>query len=128
MMDEPSEHGEWLIEQIVREAERQHEPLIPQDVELLRTPIAEIFEQVERPEAVRLTNRVVALARSAMIRAKAEGSRTVKARRGLRVPADWYEHYDAVYSTNLDWAVAAIMQNAMIKNPMGGELRKWRSR
>ena len=40
------------------------------------------------------------------VRLDAAGARTVDARPDLRIPADCFEHYTAIYESNLDWALS----------------------
>lgn len=121
--------GEWLIRQVVSESETgRNQPLDNRDAELLRRPIWDVFEEVDRDYAQRLNNRVMALVRASITRAKAEGVPTVRARRGLRLPEDWHHHYNVVYHANLEWAIAAIMQNALLANQPAGERKPWKSK
>jgi hypothetical protein len=125
--------AEWIIEQIRREAELQDDPLSDMDLDLLRTPLWEMMDTEDaetwRFYSMALNNRVVRHARAAMERAKAEGKPTEKVRRGLRLPVDWNRHYLTIYhSSDFDWIISGIMQNAILANPVAGESRPWRSK
>ena len=100
--------------QVVSESKLGGDPLDDRDAELLRRPIWDVFQEVDRDAARRLNNRVVDLVRASITRAKADGAPTIGARRGLNLPEDWYHHYNVVYHANLEWAIAAIMQNALL--------------
>lgn len=47
---------------------------------------------------------------------------------GLRLPAEWQEHYGAVYVSELPWTISGIMQSVMLGNPAAGESKPWKSR
>ena len=119
--------GEWILERLLEEARTTGSPLSDSDVEFLRTSV---FEVAKFPQAVAVdvNNRIVPLARQAMERSKRAGASTTKARRGLVIPADWFNHYSVVYGQQLPWTLSAIMQNAMLANPMGGERKPWKSK
>lgn len=119
--------AEWLIAGVLLESERVGSPLSDRDVELLAMSVLRIGE-LDRTEMISLNNRVVKLARSAMEHEKASGAETVKPRRGLRLPADWVGAYQVAFAANNDQMISAIMQNAMLQNPMAGERKKWKSK
>jgi hypothetical protein len=128
-MEAVHESGEWLIRQVMSESKiGGDQPLDDRDAELLRRPIWEVFEEVDRDFAQRLNNRVVDLVRASITRAKAAGAPTVRARRALHLPEDWHHHYNVVYHANLEWAIAAIMQNALLANRPAGEKKPWKSK
>lgn len=119
--------AEWFVGEIEKEARRLGYPLDNKQSAMLRKSILTLTE-AERPDMIWLNNRVVTLARSAMDHAKASGAPTVKVRRGLRIPEIWESRYDVVYGAECDWVIAAILQNAMIQNPMANETRPWKSK
>ena len=75
-----------------------------------------------------LINNSVSLVRSAIVRAKGAGAPCVKVRHGLRIPEDWEDNYEIVYSTNLPWIISHVMQSAFLGNPAVGETKPWMSR
>jgi hypothetical protein len=86
-MEAVDESGEWLIRQVVSESKVGGDPLDDRDAELLRRPIWEVFEEVDRDVARRLNNRVVDLVRASIMRAKAAGAPTslsMRVRSGFR--------------------------------------------
>jgi len=119
--------GWWLIWQIAYEAELQQSRLTREEADLLRTPITSLSSAAADTEkTIALNNKVVTLARLAMIRGRKEGTPTVKARRGLRIPTRWADHYNRMYDGNLDWNLSGIMQNCMLQNPATGERTLWK--
>ena len=129
MVNSPEQSAEWVLEAIRREGALGGDLLTYDEVMMLRTSISSLFEgDADREQFRLLNNKVVRLARSAMQRAKAAGAPTVKARRRLRIPADWFEHYTVVFSGNLDWVLSGALQNAMMGNPFAGETAPWESR
>lgn len=119
--------AEWIIGEIIFQSKRSDQPLTQYELESLRKPMWQ-FTDRERAAMVALNNKVVMLAREAMEHAKRAGAATVKVRRGLTIPNDWAMRYDIIYATNFPWAVAGIMQNAMLANPLANERRPWRSK
>jgi hypothetical protein len=126
-IDSPVQSAEWLLEAIRREGAVSGAPLTTEELQMLRTPVPELFSlNLDREQFRALNDKVVRLARSGMERAKAAGAPTVVARPRLRIPADWFRHYTAIFSSNLDWVLSGVLQNAMIANP--GETAPWESR
>ncbi len=121
------ESAQWMIEAVCVEAERQGQPLDTDDREMLTANVTSLGP-ADRPLMAMLNNVVVVLARSAMDRSKRAGAPTTKARRGLSIPSDWYRHYMATYNANHPWVISAIMQNAMMANPLAGERKPWKSK
>lgn len=44
------------------------------------------------------------------------------------MPIEWEQHYETIYAGELPWQISAIMQNALLGNPMAGERKPWKSR
>jgi len=121
--------GEWLLQAIRREGMLAGDPLTDEEVRMLKTPIPSLFaDGVDREQFRRLNNKVVRLARSAMDRAKAARAPTTEARRNLRIPTDWFQHYTVIFTNKLDWALSGALQNAMTVNPFADETSPWESR
>jgi hypothetical protein len=121
------EAAQWMVDQITTEADRLNSSVTEHEIEMLHRSVLTL-EDDERPALVALNNKVVDLARSAMEHGKRQGERTTKARRGLVIPSLWYQKYNLAYNANNDWIVSAIMQNAMLANPMSGEQKVWKSK
>jgi len=125
----PEQSGEWLLRAVRQEGALAGDVLTDDDVRMLKTPIPNLLGGgVDLEHFRRLNNKVVRLARSAMERSKATGAPTTEARRNLRIPTDWFEHYTVIYTSNLDWALSGALQNAMMANPFAGETSPWESR
>ena len=118
--------GEWLCQQIEAESVLQGKPLQDWDKWVLRRGFQE-FSEEDIPHVVVSHNLAVHLVRSAIVRAKKAGKPTVKVRDGLRLPVEWQEHYQVVYTTELPWMIAVAMQNAFFGNPLAGEEKPWNS-
>lgn len=117
--------GEWILEHLIEEANISGAPLSDADVEFLRTPVFEM-SKFTQAVAIDVNNRVVPLARQPMDRSKRAGTATTKARRGLVIPTDWFNHCNIIYGQELPWTLSAIMQNVMMSNPMAGERKTWK--
>jgi hypothetical protein len=125
----PEQSAEWLIQAIRREGALAGDPLTDDEVRMLRTSVPSLLAGGgDREQFARLNNKVVRLARSAMQRAKAAGAPTVEARPRLRIPSDWFRHYMVIFTSNLDWILSAMLQNAMMANPLADETTPWESR
>lgn len=96
-------------------------------VRVLRTRVSALTENY-RPAARLANDSGVALIRAAIERSKATGVRTIKVRRGLRLPAEWENNYEAIYQSNFPWYVSAVIQNALLGNAPAGETRPWTSK
>jgi hypothetical protein len=125
----PDESAQWIIEQVVDEAQETHTPLTSEDIAALGANIRSEQERgtYDRDATRKLNNRVVVLARQRMERAKRAGAPTTRVRPGLRVPDDWLTHYQNVYDSQHPWAISAMMQHAMIGNPLARERKPWKS-
>jgi hypothetical protein len=125
----PEQSAEWLIQAIRREGALEGDPLTDDEVRMLRTSVPSLLAGGgDRAQFARLNNKVVRLSRSAMQRAKAAGAPTVEARPRLRIPADWFRHYTVIFTSNLDWILSGMLQNAMMANPLADETTPWESR
>lgn len=121
--------AEWIIDQVISQAEQEGHPLSEAEIAGLRTDIRSLSAApADREVFIALNNRVVELVRRAIERAKLAGSPTVRVRRGLHIPQDWAEAYSALYQAEFPWVLSGILQNAMLANPFAGERRPWKSR
>lgn len=132
-MPTPAEiSGNWLINRIVDEAERQQRPLDHErEPRLLGTSLFDVMQMgdVGRRLLLEVSRTCVPLARSAIEHAKARGAATVKVRRGLVLPQEWQDHYGRIYADEtFDWVISPIMQNVFFGDPHAGETRPWKSK
>jgi hypothetical protein len=118
---------EWLIRRVAEESDLLGLPLSDAALEMLRSDVRYLRPDDHMAMMI-LNNRVVEAARSAMERSKRSGDPTVTPRRGLRIPTEWNDAYSDAFKSNSSLVISAIMQNAMMANPMAGERRKWKSK
>lgn len=135
-MDDGESSGEALIARIEDHARVTSAPLSDWDSWALRHSVLQLIEgsaarepeEATRQRFVELNNRVVGIVRAAIAHDKQfDDTFCIQAARGLRVPAFWELHYEVIYSSNLPWAVSAIMQNVFLGNPFAGERKPWKS-
>lgn len=116
--------AEWFVELLSGAAASENRPLSNAQIWILKHPFWEFSEEI-REEVLETNNRAVELIRKIVLEQVRNGAECMKVRNGLWVPTELELHYEVLFTTQQNWFISSVLQNAFLGNPLNGEDKVW---